>query len=133
MNSQTNYIKLKSKYEYLSDEDIQNGIEDITSRLVEMNEFKSVDQAKIYINQTIEDFMDDDYLTKFNRILGRIDKRGIAITDSFQKNLFSKMRMKLSILNYFNKANYEKSPLKQAVHNAFQIFHNSPHNSIIKF
>jgi hypothetical protein len=120
---------LKLKYQYLSQEDVRGGFDHISERLLKIGKFSDKKTAKNYAKVVLFNNLHEGYRAKFFRIFSSIDTKGILVKDSLTRSVFKEMALRISILNHFKKINYDKSPQKQAVHNAISVFAASPYNS----
>jgi len=96
------------------------------SLLLKIKSFDNEILALVYIEHVLADFSNDAYKNKFLTIYHALEdkKRSPAL-----QVIFKRMTLKKSILNYFSSLNYQKSPLRDAIHNARAVFQSSQYNA----
>ncbi|UAB85714.1 hypothetical protein INR75_06790 [Zunongwangia sp. SCSIO 43204] len=124
--------ELIRKYPELNDQIIEEGIETIALRLISMNKFQKISEAKQYIKEVLSKLLNECYRMRFSRILMSIDQTGLGLSKSFRVSVRREMVCQWSILNFFSGLNYQRSSLCKAVHGALGIIKRMPENTSYK-
>ena len=120
---------MKNLFPYLTDSEIAEGKQEVIKRLIKTGKFSSKEDANIYIEHVLTKMFDTKYRVKFISIFQNIEKKGIALKKGFTYRVYNEMNCQVSILFFFSDLNYKKSAVKQAIHQAKEVFNNTPYNS----
>ena len=123
--------QLTATFQYLSEAEINEGIEFAASQLIKLGKFSTKEEAVSYVNTVMTKMGENKYRVRFISIFQNIDITGIALKDNATKRIYNEMRLQASILTHFSTLNYSKSPVCFTVHNARSVFAATPYNSTL--